>query len=109
MYQPGERWQYNIGSLVLGVLVARAAGRPLEAFLRTSLFEPLGMEDTGFSMPVEQAHRLPTQYATDFQTGTAASAHRHGGVDDAADLPVRRRRPALDGRRLPRIRAPAAA
>ena len=30
MYQPGERWQYNTGSLVLGVLVARAAGEPLE-------------------------------------------------------------------------------
>jgi CubicO group peptidase (beta-lactamase class C family) len=29
MYQPGERWQYNVGSLVLGVLVARVAGQPL--------------------------------------------------------------------------------
>jgi CubicO group peptidase (beta-lactamase class C family) len=69
MYQPGERWQYNAGSLVLGVLVARAAGRPLEAVLRARVFEPLGMKDTGFSMPVEQARRLPSQYTTDFQTG----------------------------------------
>ncbi len=38
MYQPGERWQYNTGSLVLGVLVARAAGQPLEAFFRTRIF-----------------------------------------------------------------------
>jgi CubicO group peptidase (beta-lactamase class C family) len=69
MYQPGERWQYNAGSLVLGVLVARAAGQPLEAALRTRVFEPLGMMDTGFSMPAEQTGRLPTQYTTDFQTG----------------------------------------
>src|SRR5215470_6967056 len=35
MYEPGQRWQYNAGSLVLGVLVARAAGEPLgEVFKR---------------------------------------------------------------------------
>ena len=69
MYQPGERWQYNTGSLVLSVLVARAAGQPLEALLQKRIFEPLGMRDTGFSMPAEHADRLPSQYTTDFQTG----------------------------------------
>jgi CubicO group peptidase (beta-lactamase class C family) len=69
MDQPGERWQYNTGTLVLGVLVARAAGQPLEALLRTRLFEPLGMNDTGFSMSAEHLDRLPSQYHTDFQTG----------------------------------------
>jgi CubicO group peptidase (beta-lactamase class C family) len=69
MYQPGERWQYNAGSLVLGVLVARAARQPLEAFFRARIFEPLGMRDTGFSMPAERTDRLPSQYMTDFQTG----------------------------------------
>jgi CubicO group peptidase (beta-lactamase class C family) len=69
MHQPGERWQYNTASLVLGVLVARAAGQPLEAFLRTRLFEPLGMRETGFWLPAEQAGRLPSQYVTDFGTG----------------------------------------
>lgn len=69
MYQPGERWQYNAGSLVLGVLVARAAGQPLGVFLRDRLFEPLGMRDTGFVLPVDQAGRLPPHYATDFSTG----------------------------------------
>ncbi|GAA3115664.1 serine hydrolase domain-containing protein [Streptosporangium carneum] len=69
MHQPGERWQYNVGSLVLGVLVARAAGLPLEDFLRARLFEPLGMRTTGFSLPAEQADRLPGYYMTNFQTG----------------------------------------
>ncbi|HEV2218103.1 MAG TPA: serine hydrolase domain-containing protein [Candidatus Dormibacteraeota bacterium] len=69
MYQPGERWQYNTGSLVLGVLVARAAGQPLGNFLRERLFEPLGMHDTGFVMPVEKVERLPVEYMTDFSTG----------------------------------------
>jgi CubicO group peptidase (beta-lactamase class C family) len=70
MYQPGERWQYNTGSLVLGVLVARAAGQPLESFLRERIFEPLGMTDTGFTLPAEHAGRLPSQYATDPGTGS---------------------------------------
>jgi CubicO group peptidase (beta-lactamase class C family) len=37
MYQPGERWMYDVGLDVLGVLIARAAGQPLEAFLRAPL------------------------------------------------------------------------
>ena len=69
MYQPGERWQYNTGSLVLGVLVARAAGKSLADFFRTRIFEPLGMTDTGFSMPLEKTGRLPSVYMTNFQTG----------------------------------------
>jgi CubicO group peptidase (beta-lactamase class C family) len=46
--QPGERWMYNTGAQVLGVLVARAAGQPFSEVLRTRVFEPLGMRDTGF-------------------------------------------------------------
>ena len=69
MYQPGERWQYNTGSLVLSVLVARAARQPLADFLRTRIFEPLGMNDTGFSMPAEKTRRLPSNYMTNYATG----------------------------------------
>src|SRR5919205_2361155 len=38
MHQPGEKWMYNTGSDVLGVLIARAAGQPLETFLRERIF-----------------------------------------------------------------------
>lgn len=69
MYQPGEHWQYNAGSLVLGVLVARAAGQPLGVFLEDRLFEPLGMRDAAFVMAGNHVGRLPTEYATDFSTG----------------------------------------
>jgi CubicO group peptidase (beta-lactamase class C family) len=67
LYQPGERWLYNTGADVLGVLVARAAGQPLEEFLSTRLFEPLGMADTGFS--TVDVDRLGSCYATDPGTG----------------------------------------
>jgi len=70
MYQPGERWQYNAGALVLSVLAARAAGQSLEDLFRTRVFEPLGMHDTGFWLPAERLGRLPSFYMTDPQTGT---------------------------------------
>jgi CubicO group peptidase (beta-lactamase class C family) len=69
MHQPGEKWMYHTGSDVLGVLIARAAGQPLETFLRERLFEPLGMKDTAFSVPVAQLDRLATSYWTSPATG----------------------------------------
>jgi CubicO group peptidase (beta-lactamase class C family) len=69
MYQPGARWQYNVGSLVLGVLVARAAGAGLGELLRARLFEPLGMVDTGFYTTAEHVERIPSYYMTDLATG----------------------------------------
>src|SRR5690349_2833576 len=65
MYQPGERWQYNVGTQILGVLLARAAGQPLGDLMRERLFEPLGMAETGFWLPAERAAQLPACYLTD--------------------------------------------
>ncbi|MFG2003718.1 serine hydrolase domain-containing protein [Spirillospora sp. NPDC048911] len=62
MAQPGERWIYNTGSHVLGVLIARASGQPLETFLRERVFEPLGMKDTGFHVPADKAGRFAAPY-----------------------------------------------
>ena len=58
--QPGEAWLYGTGSNVLSVLIARAAGQSLGEFMRERLFEPLGMKDTGFSVPAEKIDRLAT-------------------------------------------------
>ncbi|MCT8999978.1 serine hydrolase domain-containing protein [Chelativorans intermedius] len=68
-YQPGERFLYNNGLDVAGILVERATGKRLADVLREWLFEPLGMEDTGFFVPPEKQHRLPTQYGPDFAAG----------------------------------------
>ncbi len=58
--QPGERWMYNTGAQVLGVLAARAARQPFGDVLRTRVFEPLGMRDTGFW--AADTRRLATAY-----------------------------------------------
>lgn len=60
--QPGERWLYHTSADVLGVLVARAAGQSFDTFLRGQLFEPLGMVDTGFSVPAASIDRLGPLY-----------------------------------------------
>jgi CubicO group peptidase (beta-lactamase class C family) len=60
MAQPGERWMYNTGACVLGVLLARAAGQPLGEVMRTRIFEPLGMASTAFW--ASQQDRLAEAY-----------------------------------------------
>ena len=58
--QPGERWLYNTSASVLGVLAARAAGEPFGDVLRSRIFEPLGMADTG--LWTDETGRLVTAY-----------------------------------------------
>ncbi|HEY4701882.1 MAG TPA: serine hydrolase domain-containing protein, partial [Streptosporangiaceae bacterium] len=68
LYQPGERWLYNTGADVLGVMIERAVGQPFETFLAQRVFEPLGMKDTGFDVPWDKIGRLPTEYVIDPRT-----------------------------------------
>ncbi len=57
-HQPGERWLYHVGASVLGVLIARAAGRPLPEVLAERVLRPLGMDGTGFGVPPSARDRL---------------------------------------------------
>jgi CubicO group peptidase (beta-lactamase class C family) len=65
MHQPGDGWLYNTGTHVLGALLERASGQPLEALLRDRLFAPLGMVDTTFTVSEAQRERFTTAYAPD--------------------------------------------
>lgn len=65
MEQPGTVWRYELAYAVLGVLLARAAKRPLPSLMRERLFEPLNMTDTGFV-----AERLPPCFVAG-ETGLA--------------------------------------
>jgi len=65
MAQPGEQWMYNTGSVILGVLLERASGHSFPDLLRRRLFEPLGMNDTGFFVPEGKRDRLVGAYRLD--------------------------------------------
>lgn len=72
LHQPGEKWLYNSGSDILGVLIARVTGQTLETFFRDRIFAPLGMKDTAFSVPEAKIDRLVTFYQADAATGRLA-------------------------------------
>jgi CubicO group peptidase (beta-lactamase class C family) len=69
LHQPGDAWLYNTCSDIQGVLIARVSGRPLPEFLAERLFEPLGMVDTGFAVPVGKLDRFTGYYRTDPEGG----------------------------------------
>ena len=63
-FQPGTRWRYSAltGIEVLGRVVEVASGMTLDRFLQERLFEPLGMEDTAFTVPADKQSRLVMRY-----------------------------------------------
>jgi CubicO group peptidase (beta-lactamase class C family) len=62
--QPGERWVYGYNTDILGCIVEKASGIPLDRFVRTRITEPLGMVDTQFYLPADQRERLAAVYAS---------------------------------------------
>ncbi len=60
--QPGERFVYGYATDVLGCVVERASGMPLDRFIETRITQPLGMRDTHFFLPPEKADRLAVVY-----------------------------------------------
>ncbi|MGH6785262.1 MAG: serine hydrolase domain-containing protein [Novosphingobium sp.] len=57
-FSPGESWNYSVSTDVLGAVVQRVAGQPLEEFFEQRIFAPLGMVDTGFMVPEAKVSRL---------------------------------------------------
>jgi CubicO group peptidase (beta-lactamase class C family) len=83
--QPGGTFHYSRCSDLLGLLVARIAGRPLEAVLRERIFAPLGMADTGFRVPEAKQERQAAHTGFD----AAGKLVRRDAVPGGAALPER--------------------
>src|SRR4051812_28650016 len=77
--QPGEKWVYGYNTDILGAVVERVSGQPLDVFLRTRIFEPLGMRDTAFYLPKGKADRLATVYSV-AGDGTVTRTPDTGGM-----------------------------
>jgi CubicO group peptidase (beta-lactamase class C family) len=65
VHQPGEKFTYGLNSDLLGCIVEIVSGMSLEAYFHKHIFEPLGMRDTYFNVPLSKAKRLPTVYTED--------------------------------------------
>lgn len=61
-FSPGTAWNYSVSIDVLGYLVEKLSGMRFGAFLRTRLFEPLGMNDTAFHVPSDKVERFTSCY-----------------------------------------------
>ena len=62
--QPGEAWVYGYNTDILGCIVEKASGMPLDTFVEARITGPLGMKDTRFFIPPAQRDRLVTLYGS---------------------------------------------
>jgi CubicO group peptidase (beta-lactamase class C family) len=61
--QPGEKWVYGYSIDILGVVIEKVSGKPLDEFLRANVIDPLGMKDTAFYLPAAKRDRLTVVYS----------------------------------------------
>ena len=61
-YQPGERWLYSLSTDVCGALVAKISGRRFDQYLQETIFDPLGMKDTSFTVSDDKLDRFCANY-----------------------------------------------
>lgn len=62
--QPGEAYVYGYNTDILGCVVEKASGMPLDEFVRKRITEPLGLKDTRFFVPPTERDRLAAVYAS---------------------------------------------
>lgn len=90
LFDPGDRWNYSYCHDVLSAVVEVVSGTTFEQYLRKNIFGPLGMKDTGFSVPEEKMGRLAPQYEYNPDTrsskripgrciGAVGTKHQSGG------------------------------
>ncbi|MBA3641185.1 MAG: beta-lactamase family protein [Acidobacteria bacterium] len=60
--EPGTTYQYSVGLDVMGLVIERVSGKPLAAYFRERIFEPLQMTSTGFQVSTDHVSRLTTNY-----------------------------------------------
>ena len=61
-FSPGDNWNYGVSTDVCGYLVETISGQRFDEYLQEYIFDPLGMEDTGFDVPAEKIDRFAANY-----------------------------------------------
>lgn len=62
VHEPGERWTYGPSTKLVGEIVAKVSGQPLDVFFEERIFKPLGMVDTGFGVAMDKRARVVTAH-----------------------------------------------
>ena len=87
--QPGEAWVYGYNTDVLGCVVERASGMPLDRFVETRITGPLGMTDTHFFLPADKRARLAAVYGNTPDGGLVRAPDGAKGQGSYVDGPRR--------------------
>lgn len=90
-FSPGARWGYSVATDVIGHLIEVLSGQRFDDHLRTQIFEPLGMVDTGFTVPADKIGRFAANYVR--QPGSTEATL----MDDPMDSPYTRPRTWCSG------------
>ncbi len=87
VFEPGERWNYGVSTDVLGYLVEVVSEMPFEQFLQTRIFQPLGMNDTAFSVPKAKVERFAALYRPTEEGGLRRARNVPLATDDLTFFP----------------------
>ena len=68
-FEPGAQYQYSLGHDVLAALVEVIAEQPFQDYVKAHIFDPLGMEDSNFLLPIEDYVHVAQLYRCDRETG----------------------------------------
>ena len=85
-FSPGTAWNYSVSTDVLGLVVQRLAGEPFDAHVERTIFAPLGMEDTAFTVPPGRIDRLTDAWMLHPKRGTVV--YDRGADSSWASRPV---------------------
>jgi CubicO group peptidase (beta-lactamase class C family) len=77
LFDPGSNWEYGFSTDVLGFVVEAVTGQPLGAVLEERVWGPLGMGETGFSLPASKRARYALALPTDPVTGAPNTVIHH--------------------------------
>jgi len=79
LFEPGSRWHYGHSTDVLGAVIEVASGQPLDRLLKERIFDPLGMDDTSFWVPVSKAYRIAEPIHGEMADNTVERPFLSGG------------------------------
>jgi CubicO group peptidase (beta-lactamase class C family) len=101
LFQPGDAWEYSVSDDVLGYLVEKVSGMPLDQFLRDRIFQPLGMKDSYFFLPDDKLPRLAAAYTyypdKGLQLFPQGKVIQEGNFAYSSDYPYRGPRTCFSG------------
>jgi methyl acetate hydrolase len=86
LHDPGDKWTYSASTRVLGLIVEKITGTPLEPYYQQRIFQPLGMVDTSWAVAADKQARVPTTHT---RMGHALQEQPHGPIPSTPTPPFR--------------------